>query len=80
MSLELLQPRDGRFAVAIPAKLIVINFLAFPAKFIFDRFEEAISGLKTFQGKLPSFWSDCGCHCENTIWQFADHAHRILTL
>jgi hypothetical protein len=37
------QPRNHSFAVAVPAKLIVIDVLAVFAKVVFDCLEETIS-------------------------------------
>ena len=61
------QPRNQSFAVAVPAKLIVIDLLAVFAKVVFDCLEKTVSRLETSQGKFPPLCSDCDCHCIITI-------------
>src|SRR5256885_8207857 len=76
--LKPLQPRNQTFAVAVPAKLIVIDLLAVFAKVVFDRLEKTISRLETSQRKFLPLCSDCACHCITTLRTFPRHAHRIL--
>jgi hypothetical protein len=66
-ALKRLQSRNHGFAVAVPAKLIVIDLLAVFAKVVFDCLEKTISRLETSQGKFPPLCSDCDCHCIITI-------------
>jgi hypothetical protein len=66
-ALKRLQPRNHSFAVAVPAKLIVIDRLAVFAKVVFDCLEKTISRLETSQRKFPPLCSDCDCHCIMTI-------------
>ena len=66
-ALKRLQPRNHSFAVAVPAKLIVIDLLAVFAKVVFDSLEKTIPGLETSQRKFPPLCSHCDCHCIITI-------------
>src|SRR5438105_2939430 len=61
------QSRNHRFAVAVPAKLIVIDLLAVFAKVVFDRLEKTISRLETSHRKFPPLCGDCACHRITTI-------------
>src|SRR6266550_3586636 len=66
-ALKRLQPRNHSFAVAVPAKLIVIDRLAVFAKVVFDCLEKTISRLETSQRKFPPLCSDYHCHCIITL-------------
>src|SRR2546430_13651984 len=84
-ALKRLQPRNHSFAVAAPAKLIVIDLLAVFAKVFFDCLEKTISRLQASQRKFPPLFSDCDCHCIITLRTlrtmptefFAAESHRL---
>ena len=66
-ALKRLQSRNHGFAVAVPAKLIVIDLLAVFAKVVFDCLEKTISRLETSQGNFRRFAATAIANCIITI-------------